>query len=242
VGTETWRPIWPYGYAATIESYGVVAATLLAGFSFAQLGIILSGAELRWPSVSLALLVTAVIFFIAAMQCSLWARAFMATPDDLRAWRPQYTERQLYVEQWLLVHAHSIWERRFRRAFRLGILAFLAGTTLTLVPPDDVSPMRVVAIAIATIGLLGELVWILSAVVLVGSPLGAYNDDPDLPPQGAAWIQRSRLLRGIARVVVPLPRITVEPPSDVPKQAAPAVVEMDAPPRVGATDDGSPTT
>jgi hypothetical protein len=211
---SSWRPIFPYGYPSVVEGYGGVGATLLAGFSVSLIGLILTGVELRWPGLTLCLLVSAVVFFIAAMQSSMWARQFAATPDEIRGWQPHYPEWHLYAEQWLLRRGFEIWNRRFRISFRLGILSFLGATALFLVPSGSGSAARWIAVGIASSGLVAESLWIASVWILRGSPVAAYNDQPDTPPLQASALQRARLARVLARIIVHLPRVAVRRPDE----------------------------
>lgn len=59
-GPRDWSP-WsvpkPYGAPAALQSAGTVAAPLLAGFSFALVGLVLTSPErIRWPDATLVLL------------------------------------------------------------------------------------------------------------------------------------------------------------------------------------------
>lgn len=204
---DRWRPHFPYGYQAAVEGYGAVACTLLAGFSVSLIGLILPGASVRWPSATLFLLAAATVLFIAGVQCSMWARQFAVTPDEIRTWQPDYEEWRLYAEQWVHRRGFDIWNRRFAFSYRFGILVFLAGVSLTLLPPDPVSTARWGAIGVAVAGFAAEALWILSSWILAGSPTAAYNDQPDSPPEGASSVQAWPAARWVARKMIPLPRV-----------------------------------
>ena len=137
----------------------------------------------------------------------MWARQFAVTPDEIRTWQPDYEEWRLYAEQWVLRRGFDIWNRRFAASYRFGILVFLAGVSLTLVPPDPVSTARWAAIGIAVAGLAAEALWILSSWILVGSPTAAYNDQPDAPPGDVSFLQALPAARWVARKMIPLPRV-----------------------------------
>jgi hypothetical protein len=215
-----WKPIFPYGYTSAVEAYGAVAASLLAGFSVSLIGLVLASASsIRWSDTALLLLAVATVLFIAAMQFSQWARQFAVTPDEIRMWQPEYEDWRLYAEQWVLRAGFTIWNKRFRDSFRLGVLAFLAGISTILVPPDPVSAARWGAIGIAAAGLVAEALWITSSWVLAGSPIAAYNDQPDSSPPDASPIRKTRAARWIARKVIPLPRVDIHRPTDVQRPA-----------------------
>jgi len=189
---------------------------LLAGFSVTLIALIVTGVRVRWPDEALLLLAAAAVLFVAGLQCSMWARQFAVPPEEIRNWQPKYKDWQLYAEQWVLRRGFDIWNRRFAASYRFGILMFLAGVSFTLVPPDPVSRARWVAIGIAVAGFALEALWIASGWVLKGSPIAAYNDQPDSPPAVASSIQRLPVARWIARKMIPLPRVDVIVPRDDP--------------------------
>jgi len=212
---EKWDQPFPYGYPASAESAGSVAAPLLAGFSFALVGLVIpSPNDFRWPSAALLLLLAAGLAFIGAVQCWFWARMYAITPQDIDLWRPDYPAKQKLAIQRLHMRGFDIWSSRFNRFYRVGILLLLAGMTFTLVPRGDIGPVRSLAIALAAAGFIAELVWIAAIWLLKGSPVGAYDKQVDEPKEGVRFsqVRRSPILRRVARAIVPLPRIELPPP------------------------------
>jgi hypothetical protein len=209
---EDWDRPFPFGFPAAIESAGSVAAPLLAGFSFALVGLIIPAPEhFRWASGALTLLLAGAAAFIAAVQCSFWARQYAITPEDIELWRPEYPAERKAALQRLHRRGFAIWARRFNASYRTGILLLLAGVTAALVPPGTIGAGRWIAIAVAAAGFLGELAWVLATWLLRGSPVTAYNSQPDEAPDevAALWLRRSPALRRLARLFVPLVRIEV---------------------------------
>lgn len=212
-----WDPPFPLGYPGAIESAGSVAAPLLAGFSFALVGLVIPSPEyFRWPSGTLILLLAGGVSFIAAVQCSFWARQFAVGPADVEEWRPQHPLERKVALQRLHKHGFLLWGSRFNFWYRAGILLLLAGVVLAVVPRGTIGTGRYVAIAVAASGFLGELCWVFATWLLRGSPGTAYNDQPDEPSGdvGALWLRRSPALRRAARLFVPLVRTQVDVPLD----------------------------
>jgi hypothetical protein len=208
-GKTDWDVIWPYGYPASVESAGSVAAPLLAGFSFALIGLIVPGGKgIRWPGAALALFVAAGLLFIAAVQCGFWARQWTVTPSELNDWRPDEPDSRKHAEQRLHAKGFALWARRLSWAYRWGILSLLAGVTVLLVPPGDPSAWRWVAIVAAVVGWLLEAMWIASGWVLKTSPISLYDDQPDVPRDAtsALWFRRIAAIRWLARKFRPVIR------------------------------------
>ena len=155
--TTNWDAPWPYGYPGSVESAGSVAAPLLAGFSFALIGLIVpEGTGIRWPGLALTLFVAAGLLFVAAVQCGFWARLWTVTPSDLCEWSPDDPDDRKRAEQRLHAKGFRLWSNRLTWAYRWGILALLAGVTILLVPPGNLSGMRWAAIVLAAMGWLLE--------------------------------------------------------------------------------------
>lgn len=205
----TYEAPWPYGFPSSIDSAGTVAAPLLAGFSFTLIGLIVPKAEgMRWPGVALCLLVAAGIAFIAAVQCGFWARQWIVAPPELSEWHPEYEPARRVAIQRLHQEGFSIWARRFSRVYRVAILLLLAGVAVSLVPPGGVGLSRWFAIGIASAGCVAEAGWIVAIWLLKGSPVGAYDDQADVPERGyRQWYRRLRPARWLARKIVPVVRI-----------------------------------
>jgi hypothetical protein len=164
--TPTWTAPFPYGYPEAVEQGGTVAAPLLAGFSVTLIGLVLTAPDsLRWPAVSLAVLMASTILLLAAVQFAFVARQYSVLPSDLESWWPDHDEsprwEQLRSEQEAHASSHLRWAAAFRTAYNLGVLLFLAGTTISLAPPEGGGSGRWIAFGIGAVGFLGELIWTL---------------------------------------------------------------------------------
>lgn len=208
--TERWEAPFPFGYPAAAENAGSVAAPLLAGFSFALVGLIIPSPEhLRWPNLALSLLVASGVSFIASVQCGFWARQFVVTPDEIKLWHPDYPQGRMQALQRLHAACFYRWNGRLNRSYRAGIALLLFGVTFALVPPGDIGWLRGVAIAVAAGATLAELMWMAAIWLLAGNPTMAYDDQPDVPRAGvrARAVRSWPPLRAAARLFVPLERI-----------------------------------
>jgi hypothetical protein len=212
--TEEWPAPFPYGYKAASESVGSVAAPLLAGFSFALVGLVIPSPDhLRWPNLALVPLVAGGAAFIAAVQCSFWARQYAISPDDIKLWRPGYSPGRIHA----LLRGHDAgfkkWNARMNYSYRAGIVLLLLGVMFALVPPGHIDALRALSVGVAALAAVGELGWIFATWFLDGSPSMVYNDESDVPESGTRFrkLRSSKLLRAFAREYVPLPRIQVTP-------------------------------
>lgn len=168
------KPVWTIpgtpGYPAAIENVGGVSAPLLAGFSAALVGLLLDSGttvDLRWPEQAMLLFVLAVICFIGAIQTTIHARTNAVTPDEMKSWYEELStcewKHELVNEHKHYVDEHQKWCNITSILYRVGILAFLLGLTLIVVPQKDVvlTITRMAVISVAAIGFLSELLWIL---------------------------------------------------------------------------------
>jgi hypothetical protein len=209
-----WDAPFPYGFPAAIESAGTVAAPLLAGFTFALIGLIVTAADtLRYPGIALSLLVTSSISAIAAVQCGFWSRQFAITKEDIRVWRQDYPpERQLALQR-LHRRGYEIWTARFTGTYRAAILLLLAGVAMTLVPTGPIGLAHCLAIGIAGLGFVGESLWVAAGLMLGAFPTATYEGEPDEPDGPVFWYQHAPWLLRPARWLVPLPRVPRQPPA-----------------------------
>ena len=212
--TDEWDTPFPYGHMQAIEGAGAVAAPLLAASSFGLIGLIVPNSEFaRLPSVALCLLVLASLALIIAVQCMFWARQWAVTPADIFEWEPSADPKWRYDVQRLHMKAFRLWANRFRLTYRTGILLLLASVAVILIPNGDVSTPRVVAIVLAWLAFLAELLWITAGWIVQGSPVGTWVDVPDEPSDGVrfARLRRWPIARRVARAIVPLPRVERKP-------------------------------
>lgn len=166
----------PYGRSAAIENVGVSAAPLLAGFSFALVGLILGiqnpGKDIAEPNIALAALVVAALLLVNAVQCAFHARQYYVPPDEwvsLVELFPEGKRRdQLWENQVEWSKRQATWTAWTRRLYNLGVLVLFGAVAVTLLPPGpvrDIDKVRLVAVGLALTGLAIEFVWVLSGEV-----------------------------------------------------------------------------
>lgn len=164
----TWKHPRPYGAPAATDSASTIAAPLLAGFSITLIAQVIDSRDsVRWPDVVFILLAGASVAMLAAVQSGFWARQYYVRPEELEDWWPDIGNPRRWAnvrqDQWAHARLHELWCRRFRRAYRLGILLLLAGLGFALVPSasgGDFGWPRALAIGVVGAGFLGELLWI----------------------------------------------------------------------------------
>ena len=168
--TRQWAPPSPLGYHAAMQASGGIAAPLLAGFSFTMTALLLTSPSVaRWQDATLALFVGAGLLLVFAVQTSLWLQSNNASPADFRDWYPDHFDGetpddfvfQLHIDHVTNATKHAILTRWL---YNLGVLALLAGVTSAVLPPGEVPTSRLVVVGVATVGLLAELIWILSSL------------------------------------------------------------------------------
>lgn len=166
----------PYGRSAAIENVGVSAAPLLAGFSFALVGLILGfqnpDKDIAEPNIALAALVVAALLLVNAVQCAFHARQYHVPPDEWESLVKLFPEGerrdQLWKNQVEWSKREATWTAWTRRLYNLGVLVLFGAVAVTLLPPGPVrhiDKVRLVAAGLALIGLMIEFVWVASGEV-----------------------------------------------------------------------------
>lgn len=137
--------------ADSFDAMSGTAATLLAGFAIAFVGLaVSSSAALRWPGWTLLVLTLAGLVLIFAVQGGFWARAY----------RPDVSSEE--ASRWpLLLDEYERWTLLTRWAYNVGIALLLGGMALAVVPPtgSDQMALRAVAAVVTGAAALGELAW-----------------------------------------------------------------------------------
>jgi hypothetical protein len=151
----------PLGYSAALDNLGTAAAPLLAGFSFALIGLILDKADsLGEPNLALLLLVVAALTLVNAVQFAFIARQYYVPPGDYLSYvdiasRDGISEDT--VKAWHLRWAakHSAWCDRARHAYNYGVAVLLSGVAVALIPESGLwhmPPLRVAAFIVIVLG------------------------------------------------------------------------------------------
>jgi hypothetical protein len=127
------------------------AATLLAGFAIAFVGLVVSSsAALRWPGWTLLVLTLSGLLLIFAVQGGFWARSY----------RPDVSAEE--AGQWsLLLDEYERWTLLTRWSYNVGIALLLGGMALAVVPPSGGQQvgLRIAAAVITGTAAVAELIW-----------------------------------------------------------------------------------
>ena len=175
---RTGRDVWSLpglpGYLDSIQAAGAVAAPLLAGASFTLAALVLQASSpfARWPDLALLCFVASGLAQVFAVQCVVWTRRYMMTPDELRQWFPDDFHRHddqptawLKNVQWDSAEQAVPWARRTVSWLNAGIALLLAGVAASVVPPGHISALRWAVIVVGCAGVAVEASWVTSTLV-----------------------------------------------------------------------------
>ena len=164
---DVWKRPERLGYHETLRGLGGVVAPLLAGFSLATIGVLVSASDAPplagWTTAALA---AAVGLLLLSMQCAFLALARNPSPAEILAWHPEVAVDATTLEDARAAQRATFADMaRFWKisgaAYDFGVLAFLVGVVLMLAP-EHWSVARGVAFGIGCLTFLGELWWALA--------------------------------------------------------------------------------
>lgn len=194
---RVWNRRKPINYPKQIEMAGGIAAPLLVGFSLTTVAQLVIGRDHPWLwQWSIALFAIASALLVYAMQFSATALGYAATPADRLDYNPEAAAdedilRIVRIRQWEEMELRAKYTTRVKYCYNFGLLAFLAGLGLILVPQHWPWPCsRIVGIAVIGISLVIEVMWTLSDAKrpkwLLPSSTSVTPDQ--LPAQGANYL------------------------------------------------------
>ena len=179
-----WKPPFPVGYAAAIDSMGSVAAPLLASVSAALATLVIPNEKaFHWPNPTVFLLIAAALALITAVQCAFRARQYVVKPADLEQWLPIDDAGGMELRrQYQRYHAerHGVWATAASRAYDVGLLCLLFGLALITMPPGNLYGWRLAVTVLAFLGALSEVAWIVFTHLRKEEPVR-------LPEVGPEW-------------------------------------------------------
>lgn len=173
-GKNVWEPPELPGYLESIQAAGAFAAPLLATASFTLVALVLQASApfARWPDLALLFFVGAGLAQVFAVQCAVWTRRYMTTPDELKQWYPDDFEQDGEQPTPLLLNFQismseqaRAWAGRTVRWLNTGIALLLAGVAVSVVPHGRTDPSRWVVIAMAFAGVTVESFWVIAIFV-----------------------------------------------------------------------------
>jgi hypothetical protein len=164
---RVWNRRRPINYPKEIEVFGGIASPLLAGFSLTIVAQLVIGKDHPWLSQwATASFAIAAALFLYAVQFSGVALGFAATPSERLDFNPEAAFRPDVLQvvrkrQWEEMELRARYQSRARYSYNFGMLAFLVGLGLILVPEGGTHwpPGRLIGAAVVTIALVIEALW-----------------------------------------------------------------------------------
>jgi hypothetical protein len=191
---SVWRRPQRFGYAEQLRGLGGIVAPLLAGFSLAGIATLVSADRppplADWATAALA---TAVALLLYAMQVAIAGLTLGTTPADILTWHPEAAVSEQELELARRAQAKDFEDMakmyvKFVRIYPAGLVAFLLGVMLLMIP-EDWSVGWVVGLAVTFVALSLEISWVAANRWTrlphpVGRDLGAHHETPwpDGPP------------------------------------------------------------
>ena len=88
-------------------------------------------------------------------------RQYDVTPSEMREWHDDADARlaELRDTQWTYQVEQLVWENRAARTYQIGIVALYAGVAVVLSPRGNIDAVRAIAIGVAGLAALAEVVW-----------------------------------------------------------------------------------
>ena len=168
---RVWNRRRPINYPKQTEMAGGIAAPLLVGFCLTTVAQLVIGQDHPWLfEYAIAMFVIAAVLLVNTVQFSATALGYAATPADRLDYNPEAAFipnilRTIRKRQWEEMELRAKYTSRALRSYNYGLLAFLAGLGLIIVPHHDWpwpwgQFIGVVAISIA---LITEGAWIFSS-------------------------------------------------------------------------------
>jgi hypothetical protein len=218
---RVWNRRRPINYPKQLEMAGGVASPLLVGFSLVIIAQLATSKDQPWLSDwAIAIFTTGAVLLVYAMQFSTTALGYAATPSDRLDYSPEAASepdilRVVRMRQWEEMELRAKYTLRTKYCYNLGILAFLSGLGLIIVP-DHSWPWpwgRFVSIAVVVASIIIEATWFLSDAKRPRWLLPTSNPvTPDnLPDEGAEYLfdreQTDEIAKDLRRCVELLERI-----------------------------------
>jgi hypothetical protein len=157
----------------SIVEFSKVAAPLLAGFSLTAIVELVGRSASLHNDLAIMSFSLAAVLLILAIQAGLTAAMYQATPAMRIEWEPEariddIVAQKVRQEQWADEELAMLYRKRVRYEYNLGIIAFLIGLVIVLIPhPWSWSVPRLVGIGAAVIVVVLEIIGLLGKPVAI---------------------------------------------------------------------------
>jgi hypothetical protein len=168
---RVWNRRRPINYPKQTEMAGGIAAPLLAGFSLTTVTQLVIGQDHPWLfQYAIAMFVIAAVLLVNTVQFSATALGYAATPSDRLDYNPEAALvpdilRIVRKRQWEEMELRAKYSSRASLCYNYGLLAFLAGLGLIIVPrhPWPWPWGQLIGVVVVCAALISEGTWIFSA-------------------------------------------------------------------------------
>jgi hypothetical protein len=167
---RVWSRRRPINNGKEAEMVGGIAAPLLAGFSLTTVAQLVISSYRPWlADYAIAAFALAAALLLNALQFSATALGYAATPSERLDYVPEATSNAAILgtirrRQWEELSLRFRYIRRARFCYNTGLLAFLAGFGLIIVPGSrwPWPAGRLIGVIAVGLSLLFEALWIVS--------------------------------------------------------------------------------
>jgi MFS family permease len=168
---RVWNRRRPINYPKQTEMAGGIAAPLLVGFSLTTVAQLVIGQDHPWLfEYGIAMFAIAAVLLVNTVQFSATALGYAATPSDRLDYNPESALvpdilRIVRQRQWEEMELRAKYTSRALLCYNYGLLAFLAGLGLIIVPHHSWPwPWgQFIGVVVVCIALITEGAWIFSA-------------------------------------------------------------------------------
>jgi hypothetical protein len=165
-GPKVWQRPSPLGEPEAVRGLGATVAPLLSGFSLAAIAALINVEPSRKPPLTdfaIGAFAVTVALLLQAMQHAFLVLRYSAPPENRLNVNPRARHNPVELEgereiQWHDFLAAQFYRRRVYVLYDLGLLAFLTGLVLLMIPKTW-STGRIIGLTVITISTLFELVW-----------------------------------------------------------------------------------
>jgi hypothetical protein len=201
---------------------GGIAAPLLAGFSLTAVAQLVVGQDQpRFAGYAITLFALSAALLLNTLQFSAAALSYGATPSERLDYNPEASSeikvlRVVRQRQWEEMDLRTRYLNRARFSYRAGLIAFLAGLGLVIVPHQSWPwPIgRLAGVIVIGLALLFEVLWIFPNVRLTWLlPRDSAVKAPEMPGEGADYLfadpARDQVVSELRRCVALLEQLAV---------------------------------